>query len=126
MTASTVQIPGNAYLIGESKDGASPRSITAGRYINRILKYEELAGSLARLMQANYVEKQAGQYRATSVIRSFYTRTTKPHRSIRKDWQDVEHFLQTNEVTATTRVAPSRVVSRAAYERAVRAYLSTA
>lgn len=118
-----------ALLIGESQDGASLRNIIAAAdYINHaVLTYEELAGSLAHLMRAGYVEKQAGQFRATPVIRSFYTRTTKPRRSIWKDWQDVEHFLQTNEVVAiATRLAPSRVVSRAAYERAVRAYLSAA
>jgi hypothetical protein len=117
-----------ALLIGEAPDGASLRNIIAtADYINHAIpQYEELAGGLARLMRAGYVEKRAGQFHATTVIRSFYTRTTKPRRSIWKDWQDVEHFLQTNEVTAPTgHVAPSRIVSRAAYERAVRAYTSS-
>jgi len=118
-----------ALLMSESPDGASLRSIIAtADYLNHaILKYEELAGSLAQLMRAGYVEKQAGRFRATTVIRAFYARTTKPHRALWKDWQDVEHFLQTNTRAATLiRVAPSRVVSRAAYEQAVQAYLSTA
>lgn len=117
-----------ALLIGESQDGASLRNIIAAAdYANHaILKYEELAGSLARLMHAGYVEKQAGRFRATPVIRSFYARTTKPRRALWKDWQDVEHFLQTHALVATaTRIAPSRVVSRTAYERAVQAYLAT-
>ena len=116
-----------ALLIGEPPGGASLHNIIAtADYINHaILTYEELAESLARLMQAGYVTRRAARYCATPVIRSYYAKVARPRRAINKDWQDVERFLQTTEVTENApRRAPSRVVARAAYERAVRAYLS--
>ena len=117
-----------ALLFNQAENGSTLRELIAtADYLNHaILTYEELAGSLARLIQAGYVAKQADRYSATPVIRSYYAQTTRPRRAINKDWQGVERFLQTTEVTkATPRRAPSRVVSRAAYERAVRAYLSS-
>lgn len=102
--------------------------IATADYINHaILTYDELAGSLARLLQAGYVDQHADRFCATPVIRSHYTHTTQPRRALWKDWQDVERFLQTSEAPTTAkRPAPGRVVSRAAYERAVRAYLASA
>ena len=116
-----------ALLISEQKDGATLRAIIAtADYINHAIPtYEELAGGLARLMRSGYVEKQAGRYRATDVIRMFYRKTTKARYSIWKDWQAVEQFLQSKEVpAAATHLTPSRVLARAAYERAVRTYLA--
>ncbi|HTP07646.1 MAG TPA: hypothetical protein VMP08_05305, partial [Anaerolineae bacterium] len=117
-----------ALLFNRTENGSTLRDLIAtADYINHaILTYEELASSLSRLMQAGYVVKQADRYCATSVIRSYYVQTTRSRRAIGKDWQDVEHFLQTTPMTELApRRAPSRVVSRASYERAVRAYLSS-
>ena len=116
-----------SLLFNQATGGATLRDLIAtADYMNHaILTYDELAGSLVRLMQAGYVDKQAARFCATPVIRSYYAKVTRPRRSINKDWQDVERFLQTTAVTeAAPRRAPSRVVARAAYERAVRAYLS--
>ncbi len=117
-----------ALLFNQQPDGASLRDlIAAADYINHaIVTYEELSGGLARLIRAGYVEKQAGHFRATATIRSFYAQTARPRRALNADWKAVEHFLQTTEVIVTTaHVTPSRIVSRAAYDHAVHAYLAT-
>jgi hypothetical protein len=112
-----------SLLLGQVETGLTLRDLIAtADYVNHaVLTYDELADSLQHLRQAGYVVKQADRYCATSVIRSYYTQVTRPRRSLDKDWQAVEHFLHT---TAVTQTASARRLSRAAYDKAVRAYLA--
>ena len=114
-----------SLLFGSADNGSTLRELIAtADYVNHAIPtYDELSESLRHLSQAGYVIKQADRYCATPAIRSYYTQATHPGRAINKDWQDVERFLQTNVVTQTS---SARRLSRAAYEKAVRAYLSTA
>lgn len=112
-----------SLLLGQAETGLTLRELIAtADYLNHAVPtYDELAGSLARLRQAGYVAKQADRYGATPAIRSYYAQVTRPRRSLNKDWQAVEHFLHT---TAVTQIASARRLSRAAYDKAVRAYLA--
>lgn len=116
-----------SLLFNRAKEGATLRDLIAtADYINHAIPtYEELVHSLARLIQAGYAAKQADRYCAAPAIRSQYANTDRSRRSISESWEDVERFLQTTEVTeVASRRAPSRIVSRTAYERAVHTYLS--
>jgi hypothetical protein len=112
-----------ALLFSSAKNGVTLRDLIAtADYLNHAIPtYDELAGSLLHLRRAGYAIKRGDRYCATPVIRSYYAQTTRPRRSISKDWQDVERFLQTAVVTKTT---PARRLSRIAYDKAVRAYLA--
>jgi hypothetical protein len=114
-----------SLLFGSAENGSTLRALIAtADYINHAVPtYDELSESLQHLMQAGYVIKRADRYCATPAIRSYYEQATHPRRSINKDWQDVERFLQTIEVTKSI---TCRRLSRAAYDKAVRAYLSAA
>jgi hypothetical protein len=112
-----------SLLFGSAENGSTLRALIAtADYINHAVPtYDELSGSLRHLVQAGYVIKRADRYCATPAIRSYYTQITRPRRSINKDWQAVERFLQTTVVTQT---CSARRLSRAAYDKAVRAYTS--
>jgi hypothetical protein len=112
-----------SLLLGPAEKGMTLRDLIAtADYVNHAIPtYDELADGLQHLRQAGYVIKQADRYCAAPVIRSYYTQVTRPRRALDKDWQDVERFLQTTTVTQTS---AARRLSRAAYDKAVRAYLA--
>jgi hypothetical protein len=112
-----------SLLFSSAGTGLTLRNLIAtADYINHAIPtYDELADSLRHLQQAGYVIKQADRYYATPPIRSYYAQITRPRRSLDKDWQAVERFLQT---TAVTKTVSCRRLSRAAYDKAVRAYLA--
>jgi hypothetical protein len=113
-----------SLLWGRAENGSTLRNLIAtADYINHAIPtYEELSDGLLHLMPADYVIKQTDRYCATPVIRSYYATVTRPRRSINQDWQAVMHFLQT---TAVTQSASAHRLSRAAYDKAVRAYLAS-
>lgn len=112
-----------SLLLGPADSGSTLRELIAtADYINHAVPtYVELADSLQRLRQAGCVIKQADRYCATPAIRSAYAQVTRPRRAISQDWQDVERILQT---TAVTKPSTCRRLSRAVYDKAVRAYLA--
>jgi hypothetical protein len=114
-----------SLLFTSTEDGVTLRDLIAtADYLNHAIPtYDGLSDSLRQLMKAGHVIKQADRYCAAPAIRSYYAQVTRPRRTINQDWQDVERFLQTTAVTETApRRAHSRVVTRAAYDKAVRAF----
>ncbi|HNT74045.1 MAG TPA: hypothetical protein PKH77_03380 [Anaerolineae bacterium] len=117
-----------AILYSRCEKGADLRAIIgAADYINHaILTYEELRDGLVRLRAAGYIREQDGFYHPTQMTLSAYERTTKPHRPVRREWDDLAQFLRTsgfNSHALADSTADQVIITQTMYENAVQTYI---